>query len=319
MTTTFQSTPVVASIELSDRNLARSLAGALQDLIEPPPDALTIFEVPAAVPGHAPTWRIDAYYDDAHATEGLAQTLGDIIGCAPPNVTVGEVPDENWVALSQKALPPVTSGGFTVHGSHDRIRVGFSPNAIEIDAGEAFGTAHHATTYGCLEAIGELTRKSSFANVLDLGCGSGVLAIAAKRRLPHARVMATDIDDQSCVVATSNMAVNRMLGRIEVFAADGLDHPRVRARKPFDLLIANILAAPLIALAKDIARAVAPGGTLVLSGLLVHQARQVIAAYRAAGFDLVAHRRFTEWSTLTLRRRTNKRATASKRSPARIR
>ncbi len=103
-------------------------------------------------------------------------------------------------------------------------------------------------------------------------------------------------------------------GRVEVFTADGLHHPRVRARKPFDLFIANILAAPLIALAKDIAGAVAPGGTLVLSGLLVPQARQVGAAYRAAGFDLIHHRRFSEWSTLTLRRRTSKRATAPKRT-----
>lgn len=288
-------------IETRDRDLARTLAGALQDLIEPAPDALTLFEEPAAVP-EPPTWRIEAYYEPMPEVGPIEAALAAVAGFAPPPVRIVDVPQENWVALSQAALPPVIAGRFTVHGSHDRHRVPRGPNAILIDAGEAFGTAHHATTHGCLEAIDRLTRRRAFANVLDLGCGSGVLAIAVARTLPRSRIMATDLDRQSVVVARENMRANGAGARIRAFVADGLGHPAIRQAGPFDLLIANILAGPLIMLAKSIARAVVPGGSLVLSGLLVPQAPQVIAAYRAAGFRLQAHTRANGWSTLTLRR-----------------
>jgi ribosomal protein L11 methyltransferase len=285
----------VASLVVEDKDAAHALALALQEMIEPTPDALTLFE-------HGAGWKIDAYYD--HALDGavIAAQLAGLTGQVVAPLDVTEVPNENWVALSQAALPPVSAGRFVIHGSHDQARVGHGPNAILIDAGEAFGTAHHATTAGCLAAIDRITRKRTYRNVLDLGCGSGVLAIAVARVLPRATILASDLDLPSVAVAAENMRLNGVAHRIDTVAAVGFDHPFVRKAGPFDLLIANILAGPLIMLAKDMAKAVESGGTLLLSGLLIPQAPQVIAAYRASGFHLVRHDRLFGWSTLELTR-----------------
>jgi ribosomal protein L11 methyltransferase len=287
------------TIDVAARDAARSLAGALQELVSAPPQALTLFEQ-ADANGAAPAWRIEAYYDEPPDPALLGEELAALLDAGIPALTITPVEQLNWVALSQAALPPVAAGRFTVHGSHDAGRVPRGPNAILIDAGEAFGTAHHATTFGCLSAIDALTRRRHFARVLDLGCGSGVLAIAAARALPRAVILATDLDAQSVVVAKSNMRQNGAGRRIDAFVADGLAAPRLRRAGQFDLVIANILADPLIALAREIRRALCPGGALVLSGLLIPQAPAVIAAYRAAGFALVTHRRILGWSTLTL-------------------
>jgi ribosomal protein L11 methyltransferase len=285
----------VASLVIADKEEAHALAAALQEMIEPTPDALTLFE-------HGTGWKIDAYYDHAPDGAAMAAQLAAISNLVVPAVSVAEVPNENWVAMSQAALPPVSAGRFVIHGSHDRDRVAHGPNAILIDAGEAFGTAHHATTAGCLAAIDRVTRTRAYKNVLDLGCGSGVLAIAVARVLPRALILASDLDRPSVAVAAENMRINGVSHRIQTFAAAGFDHPFIRHAGKFDLLIANILANPLIMLAKQMATAVAPGGTLLLSGLLIPQAPQVIAAYRASGFHLIRHDRVYGWSTLELRR-----------------
>lgn len=290
------------SCDLADRDAARSLAGALQELVTQPPHALTLFEHPGA-DGEPPTWRIEAYYDAAPDTAALRDELSAIVAADVPELEVGPVEQQNWVAMSQAALPPVAAGRFTIHGTHDADRVARGPNAILIDAGEAFGTAHHATTYGCLSAIDKLTRRRRFRNVLDLGCGSGVLAIAVARMLPQARIHATDLDAQSIVVAKENMRVNGVGSRITALVADGLNAPALRRAGQFDLLIANILAGPLVELARELRKAVEPGGVLVLSGLLIPQAPEVIAAYVAADFLLIEHQRILGWSTLTLVRR----------------
>lgn len=287
------------TIHQASRDRARSIAGALQDLLEPAPDALTLFEDNAA---GADGWRIEAYYDSPPDPVQLAHDLAAILAIPAPPIAIEDVPSLNWVALSQAALPPVRAGRFTIHGSHDTRRVAQGPGAILVDAGEAFGTAHHATTFGCLLAIDRLTRRRAFRSVMDLGCGSGVLAIAARRALANARIIASDIDVPSVDVARENARLNRVGRSVPIIVAAGLDHPRLRSRR-FDLLIANILADPLIALSRDIARAVVGGGSVVLSGLLIHQAPAVIAAYRAAGFALQSHTRIHEWSTLVLVRR----------------
>lgn len=288
--------------EVADRDAARSLAGALQELVTQPPHALTLFEQPGT-DGAPSTWQIEAYYDEAPDAEALGAELREMVDCDVPELVVSPVEQQNWVAMSQAALPPVAAGRFTVHGSHDAGRVSRGPNAILIDAGEAFGTAHHATTYGCLSAIDRQTRRRRFRRVLDLGCGSGVLAIAVARALPDARIYATDLDAQSIVVAKENMRINGVSGRITALVADGLGAPALRRAGQFDLLIANILAGPLVTLANDLRRAVEPGGVLILSGLLVHQAPEVMAAYVAADFLLIEHQRILGWSTLTLVRR----------------
>ena len=285
------------TLAVTEQDLARSIYGALQDLIEPAPDALTLFE-------EGPDkWRVEGYYATTPDAAALAARLECILERPPPPLNVAPVPDLNWVAISQAALPSVTAGRFVVHGSHDSGRVPQGPNSILIDAGEAFGTAHHATTLGCLLAIDKLTRAKSFRHVLDLGCGSGVLAIAAARALPKAQIFATDVDPQSVTVAVQNMRANGVGQRIAVTRAEGLDHHALRHAAPFDLVIANILAGPLCALASNVSKAVYPGGVLVLSGLLSPEAARVIAAYRAQGFALKEHRRIEGWSTLTLIKR----------------
>jgi ribosomal protein L11 methyltransferase len=212
------------------------------------------------------------------------------------------VPDENWVAISQAALPPVPAGRFIVHGSHDRARIGRRLHAIEIDAGEAFGTAHHATTLGCLMAIDRMASRHSPARILDLGCGSGVLAIAAARVWPRARVTASDIDAVAIEVARANIVHNRLAHRIATVTATGFGHPALRSAAPFDLVLANILAGPLMLLAPAMRRAVAPGSVIALSGILSEQADAVRAYYGANGFRLEGRHLLNGWSILTLRR-----------------
>lgn len=285
---------------VAERDLGYRLAGILQDLIEPEPSALSLFEQPGE------GWRIDAYYDSADDANAAAACIEGALGAPPPPLSVEPVPDANWVALSQAALPPVIAGRFTIHGSHDIKRVAQGLGAILIDAGEAFGTAHHATTYGCLLAIDRLTRQRRYKDVLDLGCGSGVLSIAVARALPSARIKASDLDAQSVAVAAANIAANRAKARIMPIVAAGIDHPRLRPPHRFDLLIANILAGPLIMLSGAIARASKPGGHIILSGLLTSQAREVIATYLARGFYLERHERIAGWSTLIMRRASHR-------------
>lgn len=270
----------------------------MQELVEPAPQALTMFEVPGA----ARLWRVEAYFADAPDETAVRRSLVELIGEPVPAFAAEAVPDRNWVALSQAALPPVHAGRFTVYGSHDRLRVARGPSAIRIEAGEAFGTAHHATTYGCLLAISQLSRQRHFQRVLDLGCGSGILAIAAARVWPAALIAGVDIDRRSVAVAGENAADNGVGRRIR-FAVGGVAAPLARGLAPFDLVLANILARPLIALAPAIRRAVAPGAVAVLSGLLNHEAPAVIAAYRAQGFVVAGHARHDGWSALTLIKR----------------
>lgn len=283
--------------DFSDRDLAHHAASTLQDFAEPAPDALTVFE---NGPG---SWRLEAFFNEWAEGRDVGSEIAPIIGKSLPPFIIEDVPDLNWVAISQAALPPVTAGRFVIHGSHDRGRVARGPSTILIDAGEAFGTAHHATTLGCLLAIDRLTRSEAFDTVLDLGCGSGVLAIAVAKVLPGADIIATDMDAQSVMVAAENMRLNGVANRISTAVAAGVNHPWLRQSTPFGLVIANILAGPLIKLAPSLARTVARGGTLLLSGILIPQAPQVIAAYLASGFQLERHDRIVGWSTLTLRRR----------------
>jgi len=286
---------------VGDLAAARALAMALEELITPAAEATALFE-------HGAGWQLDAYYGERPDPAALIAQLGKIAHGPPPSFEIDGVPDENWVRLSQAALPPVTAGRFTVHGSHDRARVPRGPNAILIDAGEAFGTAHHATTQGCLAALDHLVRAPlRVRRALDLGCGSGVLAIALARRLPHARVVASDIDPVAVTVAASNARANGLGRRVSFTIAAGLADPRLAGR--FDLIAANILAEPLIALATAMARAVRPGGRVVLSGILDAQAAAVLAAYAARGFSRLAHRRIAGWSTLVLIRRRERPAT----------
>jgi len=221
------------SATISDKEAARTLSGALSELVFPPPDAMTMFEA-------GEDWLVEGYYNEAPDLQGLSHQLGAVLPFPVPPLRLEEVPDENWVAISQAALPPVTAGRFIVHGSHDIGRVPRGPNTLLIDAGEAFGTAHHATTQGCLMALDELSRKRQFERVLDLGCGSGVLAIAASRVLRGAQIDASDNDPVAIAVARSNARRNGAATCIRMRVAEGI--PRGTLPGTYDLILANILA-----------------------------------------------------------------------------
>ena len=187
------------------------------------------------------------------------------------------------MAKSLEGLAPVRAGPFMVHGGHDRDKVRPDDIAIEIEADEAFGSGHHGTTAGCLAAIDALAGAGRIGNALDLGTGSGVLAIALARRA-GCPVIATDIDPVAARIAEENVAAQRRRPpSSRVFAADGFDHLQIAAAAPYDLIVANILAAPLVALAPALRRRLAPGGHVILSGLLTSQQEQVTAAYGRGG------------------------------------
>lgn len=207
------------------------------------------------------------------------------------------VPATDWVKASLSGLRPVTAGRFLVHGGHDRAAVAPNRVGIEIEAALAFGTGHHGTTRGCLLALDRILRRRRPRRVLDLGTGTGVLAIAAARVL-HQRVLATDIDVTAIQTARANARLNRAGPRVEVVRADGVTTPRVRVRAPFDLVFANILLNPLKRLAAPLKLLVEPGGWLVLSGLLAAQANAAMSSYRGLALQ---HRIDIEgWTTLML-------------------
>jgi len=289
-----------ARIPLADSNTARSIAGILEESVSHPTLAVSLFEVPGS------GWIVDAYYESEPEHSAIAAVIEGVAPGSSDTLTLEPVPDENWVAISQAGLPPVAAGRFLVHGSHDRAIGRQRRNAIEIDAGEAFGTAHHATTLGCLLAIDRLTRQRQFNRVLDLGCGSGVLAIAAARLLPDAAIAASDFDPEAMRVAAENARKNALAGRIDLVTSLGLAHPLLRRRAPFDLVIANILAEPLIALAPRLAAVVAPRGVIVLSGIIPSQAAAVSAAYVTADFARVRRDWLNGWVILTLVRRAQR-------------
>jgi ribosomal protein L11 methyltransferase len=282
-------------IEAADPETARALSERLEGLDRPAALAVTLF---AARP---PGFLVEAYYDAAPPTGSIAAVTAGIAGLGQPRLEA--VPDRNWVALSQALLPPVAAGRLAVHGSHDRARFAMRRFAVEIEAGEAFGTGYNATTALCLEALDALAKRRPFAGVLDLGCGSGVLAIAAARALPAARVLAVDNDARAAAIAAENARLNRVASRVRVLRATGFGHPALRRARPFDLVLANILPDPLVELAPSLRRAIRPSGIAVLSGVLDHQARQVAAIYRTAGFHVLRRLRDRGWTALILERR----------------
>ncbi|RIA55573.1 50S ribosomal protein L11 methyltransferase [Dichotomicrobium thermohalophilum] len=227
------------------------------------------------------------------------KAFGDPTGFPP--FSVARMPDIDWVAHSQQGLPPVRAGTFVVHGSHDRDRVHGRRLGIQIDAGQAFGTAHHGTTLGCLIALDWLSRLRPIENVLDVGTGTGVLAIAAAKR--GAQVLATDVDETAVRVARANVELNGAAHAVTCLEADGLRHPAIHAGTPYHLVLANILAEPLMGMANDIRRVVAPGGVVVLSGILRNQGWRVTRRFNAAGFALWRRIERAGWTTLVMIRR----------------
>ena len=240
-------------------------------------------------------------FEDAAVVEALyieepdAVFLSSVAGRA---VTVAPLPDQDWIRLSQEGLPPVRAGRFFVYGAHDAGQVPHGVIPIKIEAGLAFGTGHHETTALCLSVLSDLARgQAAFHNVLDLGTGTGLLAIGAAK-LWKKRVLASDIDPVAVEVTRENARANSAGPLVLAVTADGLDNPLLKSAAPYDLIIANILAGPLTKLAPAIIRAMAPGGTLVLSGLLRNQELLVTSFYKQLRF--LDRRRMGPWSALVL-------------------
>lgn len=287
----------VATIDLNKSD-AHRLADALE--FDEPLSALPV--ALNEVPGGG--WQVLVYFtagherDEAAALRRIAKTL---FGKDAPRVSVATLPETDWVAKSLEGLPPVRAGRFFVHGGHDRERRHANDIAIEIEAGQAFGTGHHGTTAGCLAAIDRLVRTRPIDRALDVGTGSGVLAIAIAKSA-KATVLASDIDPVAIRVARENIRLNGVAGYVSAVVAGDLTRRCFKASGPYDLIVANILAEPLMALAPQISGCLAPSGDLVLSGLLPEQRARVVAAYRGLGLPLSRSTVRDGWLTLLFRR-----------------
>jgi ribosomal protein L11 methyltransferase len=241
-------------------------------------------------------WRIDAFPTVREEADGFRARLGEFPDLSVVTETLA---DADWLAMALSGLPPVRAGRFFVYGVHDRGRRPANAVNLRIEAGAAFGTGHHGTTVGCLIAYDRLLKRKRFARVLDVGAGTGVLAIAASRTGTR-RAVGTDIDRDSARISRENAVINGSNARF--VWASGLNDTAVRRDAPYDLVFANILARPLVSLAQDIKGALLPGGYAILSGLLRTQERFVRAAYLARGFKLESRIKKDAWCTLVLRR-----------------
>jgi len=262
-------------------------------------------EIDAARPDE---WMIDVYCE----TEPEPDLIRNLLQLSPTASNAGAEPlvellgNEDWVSLSQQGLDPLRAGRFHVHTSSDRPSDDPKLTNICIDAGRAFGTGHHETTMGCLQSLDQLRRTGyRFRNIADVGTGTGLLAFAAYHLWPDARIIASDIDPVAVAVTEANAELNVIpLGNgrrhIRLVQSNGLDHPALRNRAPFDLIIANILAGPLVALAPQIATASGAGTVLLLAGLLTRQKNDVVRAYVREGFRLKHTHLDNEWPCLTL-------------------
>lgn len=255
----------------------------------------------AAVDRQDGSWSVELYFhtppDETKIRDLVAIAAGPDAGRA---LAFGTLADRDWVAASLAGLAPVHAGRFLVHGAHDRSRVAANRIGIEVEAALAFGTGHHGTTRGCLIALDQLLKRRRARRVLDVGTGTGVLAIAAAKTLRRP-VMAGDIDPNSVAIARANAALNGVRGLVRVVRSAGVASPRLGRPAKFDLVFANILLAPLRRLAAPAAPLLAPGARVVLSGLLSGQENSVLAAWRAHGLALEQRIILDGWTTLVLR------------------
>jgi ribosomal protein L11 methyltransferase len=284
------------SFAIGGEHAAKSVVDALTEIFFEGQAAIAAFERPDG------RWDVTVHFaeppDQRLVRELVANAAGRDIA---EGIVFDTVEAKDWVKASLEDLVPVPAGRFIVHGQHDRARIAPNKLGIEIEAALAFGTGHHGTTRGCLLLLDHVLKAWRPRRVLDLGTGTGVLAIAAAKAL-HQKVLASDIDPPSVQVARENARLNGSGHLVQAIRATGFAAPQFVAAAPFDLVLANILANPLRQLAAPMARHLAPSALVILSGLLTHQAPAVIAAYRARGLVPVRHLRIEGWSSLLLRK-----------------
>ncbi|MFT4706828.1 MAG: ribosomal protein L11 methyltransferase [Ascidiaceihabitans sp.] len=281
---------------LTGKPAAEALGEAMERL-NPEPTGIGVFEVEDG----SGLWEVGGYFTE-HPDETALSLLSAAMGAK--EFAISELPETDWVAHVRRELSPVEAGRFFVYGSHDADKVPDDCEPLLIEAAMAFGTGHHGTTLGCLRALDRLA-KDGFQgdNVADIGCGTAVLGMAAARIWPNP-VMVSDIDQVAVDVANANVAANDLVGRIIAVEAAGFDHPDLLAKAPFDLVFANILKGPLVALAPDMATNLVENGFAILSGILNEQADDIISVYAQNGINLVYREEIVEWTTLTLQKKT---------------
>ncbi len=286
--------PTMRARLTADEPTAKTVFGTLQAALDDDGLPVTVFRL-----HNDRAWCVEIlFFDDD--PEDIRIRLQAMLGAdfKKASLDIDTLEETDWVARSLEGLKPVTSGRFVVHGAHDRDDVPAHAIGIEIEAAQAFGTGHHGTTAGCLHEIGRLLKRRSYFQALDIGTGTGVLAIAVAR-LAHIPVLATDIDPVAAKTARENAAANRTGSYVTTLVAAGAAHRRIMERGPFDLIVANILARPLMKMATDISGELARDGALVLSGLLVEDGPRIISAYSAQGLRLVHRHVLAGWLTLT--------------------
>ncbi|MEQ8599430.1 MAG: 50S ribosomal protein L11 methyltransferase [Devosia sp.] len=285
------------SVDQLSVSLTKEQAYALVDAVSERDDlALTASAHENAETGE---WVFEATCDSPPDVTAFSELARQVLGGDVAFSVAPIDPEINWVAKSLEGLAPVIAGGFYVYGSHETAPMPEGLTPMKIDAAQAFGTGHHETTTGCLEAIEALLTERTPTRMIDIGTGTGVLAIALAKRL-EAVILATDIDPIAVTTTIDNAVENGVGEQIDAVEATGLDHDEITARAPYDLVVANILAGPLTELAPGVGTITQPGGTAILSGILNTQADGVIAAYQTAGFALKDHLKRKEWTTLVL-------------------
>jgi ribosomal protein L11 methyltransferase len=284
-----------ATFAIGNEQAARRVVDLLTESFFEGQAAITASEGPGG------RWGITVNFaqapDEASIRELVAIAAG---GEVAQGITFDTVEAKDWVKATLEELVPVRAGRFIVHGRHDRAKVPPNKLGVEIEAALAFGTGHHGTTRGCLLLLDQVLKAHRPRRVLDLGTGTGVLVIAAAKAL-HGTVLASDIDPASVRVARDNSRLNEVGNLVQTIRATGFSAPQFKAHGPFDLVLANILANPLRQMATPMTRHLAPSASVILSGLLPHQASGVIAAYRARGLVLLRHLRIEGWSSLLMR------------------
>jgi ribosomal protein L11 methyltransferase len=278
----------------TDERTARAMTDLLGEVFEPAETAVAAFE------SEDGTWLLEAYFARPPDEQAIRDLVRPLVGSEVDGAVFAALDERDWIRSSLDGLRPVRAGRFLVHGAHDRHVARVNDLALEIEAALAFGTGHHGTTKGCLLMLVREFKRRQPRRVLDVGTGTGVLAMAAAKSLRR-RVVAGDVDPEAVRVARRNARLNGVAGLVTFYTGPGVHHPAARGGG-FDLVTANILARPLVRLAPELAQALATDGTMILSGLLLRDAPVVLAAYAAQGLRLDARLLLEGWVTLHMRK-----------------
>ena len=279
-------------------NISAEHAFIFSEIVEPFLDSTSIFELEVTQ-----MWELNGFVNESPARKDIEEAIASLslqLKISKPKIKFELVPEIDWVAKNRESFPIIRYGRFIIHGSHDRFLVPKHSLKIEIEAGRAFGSGTHGTTEGCLRALSFLKRFVAPKRILDMGCGSGILSIASARLWPRSKVVALDLDPDAVLTTRENIKLNQVKRQIDCDRSNGYPKKSPNRKTKFDIIVANILAGPLFDMAYDSSRWVNKGGFVILSGLLIHQERYVLAAFRSCGLKLFKRQHISGWSTIIL-------------------